>query len=77
MWRKTFLDECLYVLETLGAVYGIDAEAREQGLSWEARLCSFTFRRREWSVDGGFAEVMTEQFNGATRRSRTRDWAKP
>jgi len=35
---ENFPDECRYVLETLGAVYGVDAEAREQGLSWEARL---------------------------------------
>ena len=38
MCRNYQPDECLYVLETLGTVYGADAAAREQKLSWEARL---------------------------------------
>jgi transposase len=29
---ENFPDECRYVLEILGAVYGVDAQAREQGL---------------------------------------------
>ena len=33
-----FPEPCRYVLETLGAVYGYDAEARERGLSAEERL---------------------------------------
>jgi transposase len=33
-----FPDQCRYVLETLGAVYGYDAEARERGLSPVERL---------------------------------------
>lgn len=33
-----FPEECRYVLETLGVVYGYDARAREQDLSAEARL---------------------------------------
>jgi transposase len=33
-----FPDECRYVLEMLGQVYGNDAEARERGLSAELRL---------------------------------------
>ena len=33
-----FPEECRYVLETLGEVYGYDAQAREQGMSAEARL---------------------------------------
>lgn len=33
-----FPDECRYVLETLGTVYHVDAEARTQGLTPEARL---------------------------------------
>ena len=46
MWRKTFLTRCLYVLENIGrGVCGIDAEAREQGLSWEA-LTTASARRR-------------------------------
>ena len=33
-----FPEECRYVLETLGEVYGYDAQTREQGLPAEARL---------------------------------------
>jgi transposase len=33
-----FPEQCQFVLETLGDVYGYDAEAREQGLSAEERL---------------------------------------
>ena len=33
-----FPDECRYVLEMLGQVYGHDAEARERGLTPEQRL---------------------------------------
>jgi hypothetical protein len=33
-----FPQECRHVLETLGEVYGYDAQAREQGMSAEARL---------------------------------------
>jgi transposase len=33
-----FPEECRFVLETLGDVYGYDAEAREQGLSADERL---------------------------------------
>ena len=33
-----FPEECRHVLETLGEVYGYDAQAREQGMSAEARL---------------------------------------
>jgi transposase len=33
-----FPDECRHVLETLGAVYRVDAEARTEGLTPEARL---------------------------------------
>ena len=35
---QNFPDQCRYVLETLGEVYGYDAEARERGLSPEERL---------------------------------------
>jgi transposase len=34
----SFPEECRHVLETLGEVYGYDAQAREQGMSAEARL---------------------------------------
>jgi hypothetical protein len=33
-----FPNECRYVLETLGRVYGHDASARERGLTSEERL---------------------------------------
>jgi transposase len=33
-----FPDECRYVLETLGQVYGHDASARERGLTPQERL---------------------------------------
>jgi transposase len=33
-----FPEQCRFVLETLGGVYGYDAEAREQGMSAEERL---------------------------------------
>jgi transposase len=35
---ENFPDECRYVLETLGQVYGHDAEAREQALTPDQRL---------------------------------------
>jgi hypothetical protein len=34
---ENFLQECRYVLESLGAVYGFDAETRERGLTPEER----------------------------------------
>src|SRR5689334_18957278 len=34
----TILDECRYVLEMLGRVYGVDAEAREHGFTPQQRL---------------------------------------
>jgi len=34
----SFPEECRYVLETIGEVYGYDAQAQEQGLSPEERL---------------------------------------
>ena len=35
---ESFPDECRYVLESLGAVYGFDAEAKDRGLTAEERL---------------------------------------
>jgi hypothetical protein len=35
---SNFPDECRHGLETLGEVYGYDAQAREQGMSAEERL---------------------------------------
>jgi transposase len=59
---ESFPDECLYVLETLGAVYGVDAEAREQGLSWEARLQ--LHQEKSGPLMEGLQQWMTEQLNG-------------
>jgi transposase len=66
----SFPDECGYVLESLGAVYGFDAEARERGLTAEERL---TFHRtrsasvmedlRQW-MEAQFAEHKTEPNSG-------------
>jgi transposase len=57
-----FPDECRYVLETLGAVYGVDAEAREQGLSWEARLS--LHQEKSGPLMEGLHQWMTEPLNG-------------
>jgi hypothetical protein len=35
---ESFPDECRYVLESLGAVYGFDAETKEHSLTPEQRL---------------------------------------
>ena len=58
---ENFPDECRYVLETLGAVYGVDAEAREQGLSWEARLQ--LHQEKSGPLMKGLQQWMTEQLN--------------
>jgi transposase len=65
-----FPDECRYVLETLGEVYGYDAEARERGLTPEERL---TFHQahsgpvmetlHHW-LEGQFTERKTEPNSG-------------
>lgn len=75
--RRQFVDivgsfpgECRYVLETLGAVYGFDAEARECGLSPAERL-SFHRERsgplmeglRKWGQDQ-LAQKKTEPNSG-------------
>jgi transposase len=58
---ENFPDECRYVLETLGAVYGVDAEAREQGLSWEARLQ--LHQEKSGPLMEGLQQWMMEQLN--------------
>ena len=57
-----FPHECRYVLETLGAVYGVDAEAREQGLSWDARLQ--LHQEKSGPLMEELQKWMTEQLNG-------------
>ena len=68
--RTSFPDECRYVLESLGAVYGFDAEAKDRGLTPEERL---TFHQthsapvmedlRQW-METQFAEHKTEPNSG-------------
>jgi hypothetical protein len=67
---QNFPDECRYVLETLGEVYGHDAEAREQGLSPEERLRFHQKRSKPlmdnlhaW-LEAQFAERKTEPNSG-------------
>ena len=65
-----FPEECRYVLESLGAVYGFDAEAKERGLTPEERL---TFHQthsapvmeelHQW-METQFAEHKTEPNSG-------------
>ena len=67
---QSFPDECRYVLESLGAVYGFDAEAKELCLTAEERL---TFHQahsapvmgdlRQW-MEAQFAEHKTEPNSG-------------
>jgi transposase len=66
----SFPDECRYVLESLGAVYGFDAEAKDLGLAPQERL---TFHQthsapvmedlRQWMA-AQFAEHKTEPNSG-------------
>jgi transposase len=67
---ESFPDECRYVLESLGEVYGFDAEAKERRLTPEERL---TFHQthsapvmddlRQW-METQFAEHKTEPNSG-------------
>jgi transposase len=67
---QNFPDQCRYVLETLGEVYGCDAEARERGLSPEERLRFHQERSQPlmdklhaW-LEAQFAERKTEPNSG-------------
>ena len=65
-----FPDECRYVLEMLGQVYGHDAEARERGLKPEERLQFHQERsgpvmeQLHWWLEAQFAEHKTEPNSG-------------
>ena len=66
----SFPDECRYVLESLGAVYGFDAEARERRLTPEEKLTFHQTRSapvmkelRQW-METQFAEHKTEPNSG-------------
>jgi transposase len=81
---ENFPEECRYVLETLGTVYGYDAEAKERGLTPEERL---TFHQthsapvledlRQW-MENQFAEHKTEPNSGLGKAISylLRHWAK-
>jgi transposase len=65
-----FPEECRYVLETLGAVYRFDAEAKQRGLTAEERLLSHQTNSaplmdelHEW-MEAQFAEHKTEPNSG-------------
>jgi transposase len=65
-----FPEECRYVLETTGAVYGFDAEAKERGLTPEERLLLHQTNSaplmdglHEW-MEAQFAEHKTEPNSG-------------
>jgi len=81
---ESFPDECRYVLESLGAIYGFDAEAKDRGLTPEERL---KFHRthsapvmedlRRW-METQFAEHKTEPNSGLGKAISylLRHWAK-
>jgi hypothetical protein len=81
---ENFPEECRYVLETLGMVYGYDAEAKERDLTPEERL---TFHQthsapvmedlRQW-MENQFAEHKTEPNSGLGKAISylLRHWAK-
>jgi transposase len=67
---ESFPDECRYVLEALGAVYGFDAEAKDRGLTAEERLefhkthsAPVMEELRRW-METQFAEHKTEPNSG-------------
>ena len=65
-----FPEECRYVLESLGAVYSFDAEAKERGLSPEERLTFHQSTQR--AGDGRSAPVDGESVCGAQDRTELR-----
>ncbi len=67
---ESFPGECLYVLESLGAVYGFDAEAKDRSLPPEERLKFHQTHSapvmedlRQW-MEAQFAEHKTEPNSG-------------
>jgi hypothetical protein len=67
---ESFPDECRYVLESLGAIYGFDAEAKDRGLTPEERLKFHQTHSapvmedlRQW-MEAQFAEHKTEPNSG-------------
>jgi transposase len=81
---ESFPDECRYVLESLGAVYGFDAEAKERGLTPEERLDFHKTHSapvmddlRQW-MEAQFADHKTEPNSGLGKAISylLRHWAK-
>jgi len=81
---ESFPDECRYVLESLGAVYGFDAEAKDRGLTAEERLEFHQAHSvpvmedlRRW-MENRFAEHKTEPNSGLGRAISylLRHWTK-
>jgi transposase len=79
-----FPEECRYVLETLGDVYGFDAEAKQRGLTPEERLLLHQTNSAplldglyKW-MDAQFAEHRTEPNSGLGRAISylQRHWTK-
>jgi transposase len=79
-----FPEECRYVLETLGAIYGFDAEAKQNGLMPEERLlfhqtnsAPLLDELHEWMA-AQFAEHRTEPNSGLGRAISylRRHWTK-
>ena len=70
----SFRDECRYVLEALGEVYGHEAAVRERGLAPPERLRLFTRSAAVRSCRNCTNGWRRSWLN--TRRSRTRDWGK-
>jgi transposase len=67
---ESFPDECLYVLESLGSVYGFDAETKERDLAPEQRLkfhqthsAPVMEELHQW-MEAQFAEHKTEPNSG-------------
>ena len=71
---RNFPEECRYVLEMLGVVYGNDAEARERG-SAAARAAAVSSGTQR-AGDGGTARLAGGATGGDAGRSRTPGWAK-
>jgi transposase len=81
---ESFPDECRYVLESLGEVYGFDAEAKERGLTPEERLDFHKTHSapvmddlRQW-MEAQFADHKTEPNSGLGKAISylLRHWAK-
>jgi transposase len=81
---ERFPNECRYVLESLGAVYGFDAEAKDRGLTAEARLefhkthsAPVMETLHRW-METQFAEHKTEPNSGLGKAISylLRHWAK-